>query len=244
MAPEPSLTYLSQASSCNGATDNRKLVILDLNGTLLCRALAARSEKSVYEASRNPIPRPGLHNFLKYIFANFSVMVFSSSKPHNVQAMLSAIMNEEQKKALIACWTRVDMKLTKHQFDRKVQTYKNLDTVWEKIHHDSTGKPVSWSQYNTIIVDDSKTKCAAHPYNHIAVSDFVAKSHSNIPKDIELACVIRYLKHLKSVPNVSYYIYKFPFKILADKSLEDNLKYLDELDENYKKECQVDNPQP
>lgn len=58
-----------------------KLVILDLNGTLVWRPKSATS-------ARIPKLRPGLATFIPYLMSNFAVMIWSSSAPHSVTAMV------------------------------------------------------------------------------------------------------------------------------------------------------------
>lgn len=60
---------------------NLKLVILDLNGTLVWRPSRART-------NHPPKLRPGLEHFNKYLFENFAVMVWSSSSPASVSHMV------------------------------------------------------------------------------------------------------------------------------------------------------------
>ncbi|WBW72648.1 NLI interacting factor family phosphatase [Schizosaccharomyces osmophilus] len=235
MTPKPSQFYLERLKNKGIETDNRKLLVLDLNGTLLSRPIKDRSHTSVSSASSTAIPRPGVKNFLKYAFSNYSVMVYSSSRRDNVNAMLNCIMTSEQIKSLTACWTRENMGLSTAHFNSKVQTFKNLDAIWENLKTDGNGKAANWSQYNTVIIDDSEVKCAAHPFNHIHVSDF---SHSTVDyrKDFMLVCAVRYLKHLKDIPNVSNYIFQHPFRLNYNLSQDENLKCLDQAIENYKQD--------
>ncbi|EPY53140.1 NLI interacting factor family phosphatase [Schizosaccharomyces cryophilus OY26] len=234
MNPKPSQSYLEKVKDKGIETDDRKLLVLDLNGTLLSRPLKDRSHSSVSSASSNAVPRPGVKNFLKYAFTNYSVMVYSSSRRNNVEAMLNCIMNPEQVKSLTACWTRESMGLSTAHFNTKVQTFKNLDAIWENLHQDRDGQAVNWCQYNTVIIDDSEVKCAAHPFNHIHVSDF-AHSTVDFQKDFDLVCAIRYLKHLKNMSNVSNYISQHPFRVDHNLSQDENLKYLDQAFEEHNK---------
>ncbi|EPX75338.1 NLI interacting factor family phosphatase [Schizosaccharomyces octosporus yFS286] len=233
MTPKPSQSYLERLHDKGIETDNRKLLVLDLNGTLLCRPLKDRSHTSVTNASSNAIPRPGVKNFLKYAFSNYSVMVYSSSRRNNVNAMLECIMTPDQIKSLTACWTRENMGLSTAHYNAKVQTFKNLDIIWGMLKKDRNQDLVDWSQYNTVIIDDSDIKCAAHPFNHIHVSDF-SHTRLNYQNDFTLVCALRYLKHLKNIPNVSNYISQHPFRLDSSLSQDENLQRLDQAMEDYK----------
>lgn len=78
-APTPTSAYLSDAHATPNllSSPQRLLLVLDLNGTLLCRSLA----------SQNYTPRPCLSNFLEYAFANHSLLVWSSAQPYNVKGI-------------------------------------------------------------------------------------------------------------------------------------------------------------
>lgn len=58
-----------------------KLVILDLNGTLVWRPSRAKT-------NHPPKLRRGLKKFTQYLFENFAVMVWSSSSPASVSHMV------------------------------------------------------------------------------------------------------------------------------------------------------------
>ncbi|THG95159.1 hypothetical protein EW026_g6444 [Hermanssonia centrifuga] len=104
----PSPTYLALAGKSqerlSSPTEERKLLILDLNGTLVHRAPAARPKnkhgpKPVDEQGR-PLPRlrsvhprPYMPAFRAYLFAPetkawLDVMIWSSAQPHSVDDMV------------------------------------------------------------------------------------------------------------------------------------------------------------
>ena len=98
-APQPSTEYLTQAAGQPTVVipASPKLVILDLNGTLLYRPNRKQPTKM--------IGRPFLAQFLEYLFSNFSVMVWSSARPQNVKVLVENGLGKHQD-ALAACWAR------------------------------------------------------------------------------------------------------------------------------------------
>jgi hypothetical protein len=133
----PSPSYLAESehesTSLAAPEDLRKLLILDLNGSLLIRA--ARVARSGHRHDRpTPTngdqpnnnnnaapeppgprlravhPRPYMNVFRAYLFAPdtrvwLDVMVWSSAQPHSVASMVDACFGEEKDK-LVAVWAR------------------------------------------------------------------------------------------------------------------------------------------
>lgn len=79
----PSKAYLECAARTYRALarPDPKLVILDLNGTLVWRP-----ERS--KTTRIPKLRLGMESFLPFLFDNFHVMIWSSSSPASVSTMV------------------------------------------------------------------------------------------------------------------------------------------------------------
>ncbi|OJD23368.1 hypothetical protein ACJ73_05279 [Blastomyces percursus] len=116
-------TYLTQSSSrpTLTATTQPLLIILDLNGTL------------IHRIGRRPIrfkARPGLHAFLKELFENYTVMVWTSSQPQTVREVLEKTFTAEEREQFVAVWARDTLGLNARQYAEKVQVYKRLDKVW------------------------------------------------------------------------------------------------------------------
>lgn len=166
--PRPSIGYLTQActepSSANAP--QRLLLVLDLNGTLLFRA---RPKKGFHS-------RPWLPHFLDYCFANHSVLVWSSARPHNVTTICDGLFSAEQRALLLGEWARDKLNLTKAQYDQRLQVYKRLDSIWrdEEIQsrHPRNKQGYKWGQHNTVLIDDSAVKASAQPFNHLALPGY------------------------------------------------------------------------
>jgi hypothetical protein len=91
----------------------KKLLVLDLNGTLLFRpkwSPPPHSGPSRGRFERPVSPRPFMRTLCKYLFHEetrpwFDTMVWSSAQPHNVATMVqSCFMNEQEK--LVQVWGR------------------------------------------------------------------------------------------------------------------------------------------
>lgn len=169
-APAATHLYLAQArlppTRC--AAPKKLLVILDLNGTLLVRPSRTRP--------RDFIIRPGVHQLLDYLLDNHVVMVYSSARPENVEAMVDALVSKKRAKAFAAVWGRDKLELTPAQYDEKVQVYKKLERVWKDEHIQSTClNGQRWSQANTVLIDDSHLKALSQPHNLIQIPEFTQK---------------------------------------------------------------------
>ncbi|KAF2640530.1 HAD-like protein [Massarina eburnea CBS 473.64] len=194
-APEPTSQYRIQAMGEPEAVDppTPKLVILDLNGTLLYRPSRKQPTKM--------IGRPYLTQFLNYLFENFSVMVWSSARPDNVKALVDTGLGPLQDQ-LVARWARDTLGLSPQHYNMNVQCYKNLDLVWDS----EVGK--GFNQSNTILIDDSALKASAQPFNLLEIPEFTGESS---PNDV-LGEVAGYLELLRMQEDVSKFIFKTPFK--------------------------------
>lgn len=208
--PKPSQHYLSLSliPSPRLTSLARQLIILDLNGTIL-----ARERGRAHSGSLSPTPRPGLGLFLRYLFANFNVMVWSSAQPDNVRMMVRALFSPSQKAELLALWGRDTLGLTKQQFSAKTQVYKRLERVWEgqyKIPHSEEG--CTWDQTNTMLLDDSKLKAKGQPWNHIEMPEFSGTKDEQ-EQDRALYALVGYLEEVKWSGNVSAFIREVWFKV-------------------------------
>jgi len=84
-----------------------KLVVLDLNGLLIQRTYVGgqqvkRLKSEAYIVSDHAIlKRPGLDDFLDFVFSNFRVGVWSSMREHNIVKLLPLIFG---KRTLYFVW--------------------------------------------------------------------------------------------------------------------------------------------
>lgn len=168
-APRATDVYLAQAKlpSVQRDAPQRLLLVLDLNGTLIARK--AKHLPASFDR------RPGIDKFFDYIFANHSVMIYTSSQPRTVQIVLPKLFTEKQRKQLVGVWDRTKLDLTPRQYSEKVQVYKRLEKIWASPDIQATypKKLGVWNQMNTILIDDSELKALAQPHNLLQVPEFL-----------------------------------------------------------------------
>ncbi|CAG8542577.1 12407_t:CDS:2 [Ambispora leptoticha] len=223
----PSLFYLENAINQTSITLKRsdpKLIILDLNGTLVYR------DKS---HSNRTFPRPFLMQFLDYIFERFYVMIWSSASPHNVKKIIDAVFPPRHSNNLVDVWARDTFGLTTFQYNQKWLTIKNLEIVWDRLNsQNNRGResPPIWSQKNTVLIDDSPLKAQLQPYNAIHIDEYDVELHRS-RRDKELKDVITYLSNLRYESNVSAFMRKNPYKHIF-KNKESYTQYLSVIEQN------------
>ncbi|KAF3050692.1 hypothetical protein E8E11_010646 [Didymella keratinophila] len=205
-APAPKSGYMAQAAQkpTTVETPGRILVILDLNGTLLYRPNRNK---------RTMIARPFLIPFLRYLFSNFAVMVWSSARPENVASLVKQSLEEDLRKTLVAQWGRDAFNLKPEHYSANVQVYKNLDLVWSKAEiqkqhpeYESGGR---FGQHNTVLIDDTTLKAAAQPHNLLLCSEFNATPEQM--REDKLREVAGYLEVLRTQQDVSKFMREEPF---------------------------------
>ncbi|KAI8943392.1 hypothetical protein NX059_001404 [Plenodomus lindquistii] len=205
-APQPTADYLAQAEGEPSAIDTPRplLVILDLNGTVLFRPNMN---------AKTMIERPFLKPFLRYLFQNFKVMVWSSAKPDNVKSLVSQALDNDLRSQLVAQWARDSFGLSPTFYSQNVQVYKNLKLVWSRStiqsHHPDYEAGGRFGQHNTVLIDDSALKANAQPHNLLEIPEFAAT-----PEQMEgdaLREVAGYLEVLRQQDDVSRFIRTTPF---------------------------------
>ncbi|KAF7374621.1 FCP1-like proteiny domain-containing protein [Mycena sanguinolenta] len=132
---EPSEEYLAASLSAqptNIPVGQRKLVVFDLNGTLLLRSPRGFGQRKIY-------PRPYAHALVAYlahpaVFAWLDCMVWSSAQAHNVAEMVDRVFGAGEGAGsgpiLRAVWARDTLGLGREAFYRKTQTTKDLAKPW------------------------------------------------------------------------------------------------------------------
>lgn len=209
MLPPPPVAeaYMTQAAEEPSTVEpsGRILVILDLNGTLLYRP--NRNKKTM-------IARPFLVPFLRYLFSNFAVMVWSSARPENVASLVEQSLEEDLRKTLVAQWGRDAFNLKPEHYSSNVQVYKNLDLVWSKDEiqqqHPDYANGGRFGQHNTVLIDDSTIKAAAQPHNLLQISEFSATPEQM--REDTLREVAGYLELLRTQNDVSKFMKREEFK--------------------------------
>ncbi|KAF9046108.1 hypothetical protein BJ165DRAFT_1131447 [Panaeolus papilionaceus] len=148
--PEYLLTAEIPSKQIADPTSSRKLLVLDLNGSLLVRSAHRKpatlprnapydpyAEPTRPRALRSVHPRPYMRAFREYLFHEetkkwLDTMVWSSAQPHSVADMVDKAF-EERKDELKAVWARDTLGLSANQYHQKTQTTKDLAKPWAEI---------------------------------------------------------------------------------------------------------------
>jgi hypothetical protein len=206
--PQPKNAYKIQASKppAYGMQLSDLLLVIDLNGTLLHRPSKKRPQRYV--------ARPNVKKFLHYITKAFPIVVWSSARPLNVQAMCDKLFKQHDRSSLVTVWGRDKFRLTDEQYNAKIQVYKDLELVWKdpKIaaSHPEAANGKGWNQSNTVLLDDSKLKASAQPFNILEVPEFNGKETE---EESPLQAIIGYLECMRWQEDVSAYMREKPFKV-------------------------------
>lgn len=125
-SPSPSYLTLSEEPSSAGES-SRKLLILDLNGTLLRRS----PRSSAHSGLRMVYPRPYFPSLKSYLFHEktrewLDTMIWSSAQPHSVRDMVQRCFGNEE--------ILSDELFTtdESQTPRRVVRAKHLVAVWAR----------------------------------------------------------------------------------------------------------------
>ncbi|EJD52610.1 hypothetical protein AURDEDRAFT_142524 [Auricularia subglabra TFB-10046 SS5] len=161
----------------------RKLLILDLNGTLLFRSKATHPSKP-----RRVLLRPYVPAFLQYLFfrdTNYDLMVWSSAQPVNVKDMVEKVFGGTRKQ-LVAVWDRKYFNLSQKDYYKKSITLKNLEKPWNFLNA-ARAEGKQHSAATTLLLDDSTVKASLQPYNHLCVTEFdeTAAKHERLLLELE-----------------------------------------------------------
>ncbi|KAI1308777.1 HAD-like domain-containing protein [Xylaria venustula] len=209
--PDPTPEYLALASHPPFLLPQPRnlLVVVDLNGTLLHRP----SRRSPTRFVERPFARP----FLSYCVNTFTVVIWSSAKPSNVENMCRQLLTPEDRAKVVAVWGRESFGFSAADYNQRVQCYKRLTALWNNpaiaaSHPDGE----KWSQLNTVLVDDSLEKARSEPFNLVQIPDFIGNAQE---PGFVLPQVHDYLNDCSQQANVSAYIKGQPFQIKPDFSL-------------------------
>ncbi|KAI1117219.1 HAD-like domain-containing protein [Nemania sp. NC0429] len=212
--PDPTPEYLTIASHPPFLLPNPRnlLVVVDLNGTLLHRP----SRHSPTRFVERPHARP----FLSYCINTFTVVIWSSARPDNVQNMCRQLMTPEDSAKVVAVWGRDSFGLSQADYFQRTQCYKRLTKLWNDpviaASHPMAANGEKWSQVNTVLVDDSMEKARSEPFNLVQLPEF--KGNAKEPGFI-LPQVHDYLNDCSMQTNVSAYMKGHPFKARPDFTL-------------------------
>jgi len=196
--PQPTHDYLNQAvdEPVRSVVPRRLLIVLDLNGTLLYRGSSSSPGR----------PRPHVESFLQYLLENHDVMVWTSAMPKNAEKMCRNIFTPDQYRKLLTIWTRADLRLGE-LINTAVKGHKRLTWVWHALNGKKQDRSWWYNQTNTVLIDDSRLKAAAEPWNLLEVREW----DGHDMKDDILDRARDYIdKNLRRTQDVSQYLHKYP----------------------------------
>ncbi|XQJ31082.1 NLI interacting factor-like phosphatase/Zinc finger C-x8-C-x5-C-x3-H type (and similar), putative [Leishmania guyanensis] len=117
------------------------LLVLDLNGVLVARGRGGF------------VLRPNVSDFLKFVFSNFVVAVWTSGLQRSSDPIIEHVFGNYRDLLLFTLFR--DACMSKPSVENPYGTEKNLQVIFDRYPH-------SFHSVNTIIIDDSPDKCS-HP---------------------------------------------------------------------------------
>ncbi|WOL07642.1 hypothetical protein Cni_G16387 [Canna indica] len=145
----------------------KKLIVIDLNGVLADinqdYSYVHKSHKRV--GRKSVIKRPFCDDFLKFCFERFHVGVWSSRRSYNLDAVVDYLMGQLKPK-LLFCWDQskcTDTGYKTIENSHKPLLLKELNKLWNKEDPDLPWEKGEYSQFNTLLVDDSPYKAICNP---------------------------------------------------------------------------------
>lgn len=154
----------------NPRSPKKKLLILDINNLLVSRAYSLKQDDpEIWPMAQDYInqadmlgthytwKRPDLDVFIHYCLQNFTVAVWSSAWPQNVDRLCEYIFTPKQRSQLLFEWNQSMC----HRVD--AVWMKNLSVVWSEYPQ--------YSAENTIILDNSDAKMENNPTDCVGICD-------------------------------------------------------------------------
>lgn len=149
-------------------------VILDLDNTLIhsvdkgefCinKNVLKKMEKFTFHDMKPHFivfERPGLQDFLTFLFKNYNVAVWSAGTPTYVDYIIDHVVQRNLKsRKLVFVYNSKDCERSK----KKYESIKDLRYVYSKNK--------GWDQSNTVIIDDLIDVYNSNPKNTIQIKDF------------------------------------------------------------------------
>ena len=170
-------------------------VILDLDNTLIysisCEKLPKNKKSHLHSMKFHKMDddyyvfeRPGLQDFLDWLYNNYNISVWSAASPDYVEFIVKNIIEKNGRK--------VEYVLNSDNCEKCQQIFgdkhiKNLKMLWDI--HDIRG----YGPYNTLIIDDLKMVCKVQPNNSIQIKSFNTNNKISI-KDTELKIIKKKLE--------------------------------------------------
>jgi hypothetical protein len=173
-------------TTINRKTDSSKsiLIVLDLNGVLFDRIrrgspeqLKMNANKLVPDGIFGPFQvfnRPYLNEFIDFLHDRFTVAVWSSVMPHNLNMLIDHAWGKERRKKLLFTWSQ-----------DKCTTIGTFPGIEKKpVFLKETLKKIFWTPSKVLLLDDSKYKAVNNmAFTSIHPTQFSVSSSSEKDDD-------------------------------------------------------------
>lgn len=159
--------FLFKAELFSGTRSLRKLVILDMNNVLVCRAFKPKMHEqdpkamtlvnsSTLLGEHYTWERPHMREFVTYCLDNFDVAVWSGAMRENVDLLCSHVFGDRRKELAFE-WdqSKCDV-ITPGQGSSRPALKKPIARVQDVF-------PGRWKQEDIIMIDDSAAKMSLNP---------------------------------------------------------------------------------
>ncbi|MCL7037224.1 hypothetical protein MKW94_026640 [Papaver nudicaule] len=145
----------------------KKLLVLDLNGILvdIVSNVPDGFKADTFIARKALFKRPFCDDFLKFLFQNFNVGVWSSRTKRNVDSVVDFVLGE-MKKNLLFCWDQyhcTDTGYSTLENRQKPLVLKELKKLWNKHDRNLPWEKGTYNESNTVLLDDSPYKALRNP---------------------------------------------------------------------------------
>lgn len=177
------------------------------NVGIMCDLLGIQKREKRFERFQSQSPQHRYSTRSKGLLDKLeSLELQANDEPSKTLPKLVDPMNNQnlkRKRSVLDIWDRSQMNLKPKDFDRKVSTTKDLNSIWKSIKYFDpyTQKEYSYGPKNTIIIDDSPEKLSLQPYNLCQIKEFNGDLN-----DDSLLEIIKTLKEIKPQSNFSSYL--------------------------------------
>ncbi|KAI3929865.1 hypothetical protein MKW98_004019 [Papaver atlanticum] len=202
----------------------KKLLVLDLNGILvdIVSNVPDGYKADTFIAMKALFKRPFCDDFLKFLFQNFNVGVWSSRTKRNVDSVVDFVMGD-MKKNLLFCWDQyhcTDTGYSTLENRRKPLVLKELKKLWNKHDRSLPWEKGAYNESNTILLDDSPYKALRNP-PHTAIFPPPYRFEDAGDKSLGPGGDLRvYLEGLLKAEDVQNYVeqHRFGQRAITDKN--------------------------
>lgn len=182
---------------------DKKLLVLDLDGTLIFAEYAAeipnvdqmrKCDFEIYQKTILVWKRPNLDDFLEWCFSNFCVAIWSAAGKEYVSDILENILKPHMKPLFVWSNERCTKKYLEWSYYGSSEQWvyhKRLSKIWR------TSWKAIFNRHNTLILDDTPATYSKNYGNAIPIPSYEAED-----VDSELIEVIKILDFLKPLSTV------------------------------------------